>query len=45
VLSDRKIHRISLKGEKLQQVKTLIRKGTANARVITRARVLLIDLL
>lgn len=41
MLSARKIHRISLTGEEIQQLKTLIRKGIANARVITRARVLL----
>ena len=40
MLSARKIHRISLTAQELHQVTTLIRKGTANARVITRARIL-----
>ena len=41
MLSARKIHNISLTREELQQIRTLIRKGIANARTITRARVLL----
>lgn len=41
MLSAQKIHRISLTGEEIRQLKILIRKGIANARVITRARVLL----
>lgn len=41
MLSARKIHCISLTGEEIQQLKTLIGKGIANARAITRARVLL----
>lgn len=41
MISARKIHRISLTEEEIQQLKTLIRKGIANARTITRARVLL----
>lgn len=40
-MSARKIHRISLTEEEIQQLKTLIHKGIANTRVITRARVLL----
>lgn len=41
MLSARKIHRISLTEEEIRQLKILIRKGIANARAITRARVLL----
>ena len=40
VLSARKIHCIALTIQEIQQLKTLIRKGTLNARVVTRARVL-----
>ena len=40
MISARKIHRIALTIQEIQQLKTLIRKGTLNARVVTRARVL-----
>lgn len=41
MLSARKIHRINLNASEIQQLKTLLRKGIANTRVITRARILL----
>jgi len=41
ILSARKIHTTSLTGTEIQQLKELIHKGVVNARVITRARVLL----
>lgn len=41
MLSARKIHTISLAEPEIRQLKSIVHKGIANTRVITRARVLL----
>lgn len=40
-MTARKIHTIILNELEIKQLKTLLRKGVANARVLTRARILL----
>lgn len=40
-MSARKIHTITLNESEVKQLKALLRKGTINARVLTRARILL----
>lgn len=40
-MSALKIHTITLSAQEIQQLETLLRKGVANTRVLTRARILL----